>query len=78
MAQKTTTTAPACCLSRYATNKAIHEVVANQPTRGNFNQLLNTQELKRDVKVIKAAVTDLRHQATDHEYRITDLETKAA
>lgn len=32
-------------------------------------------ELKQDVKVIKAAITDLSGQVSDHETRITRLET---
>lgn len=32
-------------------------------------------ELKADIKVIKAAVTDTSHQVQDHEQRITTLET---
>lgn len=32
-------------------------------------------ELKQDVKVIKAAVTDLSRQVNDHEHRIGNLET---
>ncbi len=32
-------------------------------------------ELKQDMKVVKAAVTDLSRQVNDHERRIGDLET---
>lgn len=35
-------------------------------------------QLGSDMKVIKAAVTDMSHQVHDHERRITRLETKAA
>lgn len=35
-------------------------------------------ELKDDMKVVKAAVTDLSQQVADHEHRITRLETKSA
>jgi predicted nucleic acid-binding Zn-ribbon protein len=56
-------------------NKAVLEAVgdmrkdlATVPKREEFD------ELKQDVKIIKAAVTDLSHQVTDHERRITDLE----
>lgn len=31
-------------------------------------------ELKQDMKIVKAAVTDLSHQVNDHEHRITRLE----
>jgi len=59
--------------------KAVHEEVggmreelANVPKREEFN------ELKDDMKVVKAAVTDISHQANDHDHRITRLEAKAA
>jgi predicted nucleic acid-binding Zn-ribbon protein len=55
--------------------KAIHEEVGGMheelkqvPKRGEFD------DLKQDVKIIKAAVTDLSHQVSDHEHRITRLE----
>lgn len=56
-------------------NKAVLETVGDMraelkkvPKRDEFD------ELKQDVKVIKAAVTDLSHQVNDHERRITRLE----
>jgi predicted nucleic acid-binding Zn-ribbon protein len=56
-------------------NKAVLEAVgemrrelSNVPKRDEF------EELKEDVKVIKAAVTDISQQVTDHEHRITRLE----
>jgi predicted nucleic acid-binding Zn-ribbon protein len=56
--------------------KAVHEEVggmreelANVPKREEFD------ELKQDVKVIKAAVTDLSHEVSGHEHRIGNLET---
>jgi hypothetical protein len=56
-------------------NKAVLEAVGDiqaqvriLPTRAEF------EELRQDVKVIKAAVTDVSHQVTDHEHRITRLE----
>ncbi len=59
--------------------KAVHkeaggmrEELANVPKRKEFN------ELKDDMKVVKAAVTDISHQMNDHEHRITRLEAKAA
>ena len=57
-------------------NKAVLEAVSDMraelkrvPKREEFD------ELKQDVKVIKAAVTDLSRQVNDHEHRIGDLET---
>lgn len=56
-------------------NKAVLEAVggmrkelADVPKHDEFD------ELKQDVKVIKAAVVDLSHQVADHEHRITRLE----
>lgn len=46
----------------------IQRIVSNQPTRDEFN------ELKSDVKTIKAAHTDTNIQVRDHEQRITVLE----
>lgn len=43
----------------------IQAKVANLPTREEFD------ELKQDVRVIKAAVTDLSHHVADHERRIS-------
>ena len=57
-------------------NKAVLEAVGDMraelkkvPKRDEFD------DLKQDVKVIKAAITDLSHQVDDHERRITRLET---
>lgn len=57
-------------------NKAVLEAVGAMqhelqrvPKRDEFD------ELKQDVKVIKAAITDLSHQTTDHDRRIGNLET---
>jgi predicted nucleic acid-binding Zn-ribbon protein len=59
--------------------KAVHEAVGdirlkvnNQPTRNEFN------ELKDDVRTIKASVTGQSAQIHDHDERITRLETDAA
>lgn len=56
-------------------NKAVLEAVgdmrkelAEVPKRDEFD------ELKQDMKVIKAAAVDLSHQVADHERRITDPE----
>ena len=56
-------------------NKAMLEAVGDMraelkrvPKREEFNKL------KQDVKIIKAAVTDLSRQVNDHERRIGDLE----
>jgi hypothetical protein len=55
--------------------KAVHEAVGdiqhkvdNQPTRDEFN------ELKDDVRVVKAAVTDQNKQMQDYGHRIDVLE----
>lgn len=60
-------------------NQAVLEAVSDMqqkinqlPTRDEFT------ELKNDVQVIKAAVTDMSQQLNDHEQRITTLETKVA
>lgn len=56
-------------------NKTVLEAVndmraelAQMPKREDFD------ELKQDVKIIKAAVTDLSRQVNDHEHRISRLE----
>lgn len=48
----------------------LQEQVRNLPTRDEFN------DLKSDMKVVKAAVTDTSHQVNDHERRLTKLEAK--
>ena len=59
-----------------AQNKAILEYVGDMPKvlakLGTIER--DVTELKQDVKVIKAAVTDVSHQAADHERRISHLE----
>jgi hypothetical protein len=46
-------------------NKAVLEAVADLPTRREFEELReDVTELKQDVKVVKAAVTDLSHKTT--------------
>lgn len=40
--------------------KAVHELVADQPTRGEF------AELKQDMKVVKAAVTAINRDLAKH------------
>lgn len=57
-------------------NKAVLEAVSDMRT--DLKQLPKREEfdeLKQDVKVIKAAVTDLSRQVNDHEQRIGELET---
>ncbi len=55
--------------------RAVHEVVANQPTHVEFEELRHdVTELKQDMKVVKAAVQDLSRQVRDHEYRISRVE----
>lgn len=59
--------------------KAVHELVVNQPTRHEFNELKeDTRKIQDDVRVIKAATTDQSKQLYDHEQRITHLEADAA
>jgi hypothetical protein len=57
-------------------NKAVLEAVGDM--RKHVALLPNVQsdiaELKQDVRVIKAAISDMSHQLADHEYRITRLE----
>jgi len=57
--------------------KVIHELVKEVP---NINSKVNkidkdVTELKNDMKVIKAVVTEHSKQLKDHELRITHLET---
>lgn len=57
-------------------NKAVLEAVGD--TREELKRVPKREEfdeLKQNVKVIKAAVTDLSKQVGDHEHRISDLET---
>lgn len=57
-------------------NKAVLEAVGDMQKNvakiPGIEQSVN--ELKQDMKVVKAAVTDLSHQVTDHERRIGGLE----
>ena len=68
--------------------KAVHELVAGQPTRVEFNELVrNVDGLKQDVSVIKVAVADLSQdmkvvkagvsdnsrEVADHGHRIARL-----
>ena len=46
----------------------VKEMLANEPDREEFD------ELKQDVKTIKAAVTDLSRQVHEHDRRIEHLE----
>jgi len=56
--------------------KAIHELVKDVPSIKNDIRELkeNANELKSDMKIVKAAVTDVSKQQKDHEHRITRLE----
>ena len=57
-------------------NKVVLEAVSD--IRTELKQVPKREEfdeLKQDVKVIKAVVTDLSRQVDDHERRIGDLET---
>jgi hypothetical protein len=52
--------------------KAIREGMAGLPTRQEFGVLQRDMtEVKADMKVVKAAVTDLSRQVNNHEGRIT-------
>jgi len=57
-------------------NKAVLEVVGDMQENvakiSGIEQSVN--ELKQDMKVVKAAVTDLSNQVSDHEHRIGRLE----
>jgi predicted nucleic acid-binding Zn-ribbon protein len=60
-------------------NKAVLEAVGSLqrqvkllPTRDEFN------EVKTDIKAIKATVKDTNQQVQNHEQRVTKLEAKAA
>jgi len=55
--------------------KAIREGIADLPTRRESNEVKEVvKDLKSDMKVVKAAVTDLSSQVKDHDRRITHLE----
>ena len=56
--------------------KAIHEPVKDVLSIKNDIRELkeNANELKSDLKIVKAAVTDVSKQQKDHEHRITHLE----
>lgn len=57
-------------------NKAVLDSVVDMPTRRE-NAVLREDmiDLSEEVKIVKAAVTDLRHRVADHEDRITRVET---
>ena len=59
-----------------AQNKAVLEYVGEIPKLAARLDRIeqNVVELKQDVKVIKAAVTDVSHQVSNHEQRISRLE----
>jgi len=58
--------------------RAIREAISDLPTRTEFKELKeNTGELKSDMKVVKAAVTDQGSHVADHERRISSLESAA-
>ena len=62
---------------------AVLEIVSNQPTREEFNNLLEEfDSLKTDVRTIKRAVVD-NDKTTQHElelldWRVTELEESAS
>lgn len=56
-------------------NKVVLEAVAEmRATLAQVPKREEFDELKQDVKVIKAAVTDLSRQVNDHEHRLSRLE----
>jgi hypothetical protein len=58
-------------------NKAVLETVGDlQKNVSKIPVIEETvDELKQDMKVVKAAVTDMSHQVQDHGVRISRLET---
>jgi septal ring factor EnvC (AmiA/AmiB activator) len=57
-------------------NRAVLEAVGDMQKNVAKLPSIETdiRELKQDMKVVKATVTDLSHQVNDHEHRITRLE----
>ena len=57
-------------------NKAVLEYVGQMPQVVARLEAIeqDVAELKQDMKVVKAAVTDMSRQLADHELRITRLE----
>ncbi|MBA2679232.1 MAG: hypothetical protein H0U76_12640 [Ktedonobacteraceae bacterium] len=48
--------------------RAVHELVADQPTRGEFEALRSdVLDLKREVQAVRLAVTDLTHDLETHK-----------
>lgn len=63
--------------------RAVLEIVSNQPTREEFNNLREEfDSLKTDVKIIKRAVVDndktTRHELELLDRRVTELEESAS
>jgi len=59
--------------------KALREGIANLPTRIEFKVLQDdVAQLKTDMKIVKAVLTDQGWQVADHERRIKRLELTAA
>lgn len=56
--------------------KAVHELVAELPkmTRKLDHVEQDVAELKQDMKVVRAATTDISHQVHDLEGRVSRLE----
>lgn len=56
--------------------KAIHELVKDVPEMKQKIDVLDSdmKEVKSDIKVIKAAVTDISLEQKEHDQRITHLE----
>ena len=60
-------------------NKALLEAAATQATHDDINRIEDRlTSIEQDTKVIKAAATDQSKELTDHEHRITQLESHIA
>ena len=57
-------------------NKAILEYVSDVPAMAARLEHVeqDVSELEQDMKIVKAAVTDVSQQVANHEHRITRLE----
>ncbi len=59
--------------------RAIREGIADLPTRTEFNELRDdVTELKSDMKVVKAVITDQSKQLNQHDTFLKALKQKAA
>ena len=60
-------------------NKAVLEAVGDIQLNTAYFQEMRTDisELKSDMKIVKAAITDISKQQNDHDHLITQLEAAA-